>query len=236
MNNLSIRYYTQKIHRHQHQFHQLVLPLCGYIEIAMTHFAAPVGVAQCIVIPKNTLHAFKSDENARFIVADLLQLPDNLTTMSHPCFSIDDKLMSYLGFIEKQLQGETSEDETALCFNLFLLLLKQQTTHTYIDPRINNVLLVLKNDLSINYTLNDMAAMACLSITQFKAVFKQCMHISAIKHHTHLRMQHARSLLCYSDLPISIIAEQVGYNDPSAFSRAFYHHYKHSPRDFKKQR
>uniref|UniRef100_UPI00398C6748 helix-turn-helix domain-containing protein n=1 Tax=Salmonella enterica TaxID=28901 RepID=UPI00398C6748 len=49
-----------------------------------------------------------------------------------------------------------------------------------------------------------------------------------------LRMEHARSLLCYSDLAIAIIAEQVGYNDPSAFSRAFTCYFKQSPRNLKK--
>ncbi|MBB1505770.1 helix-turn-helix transcriptional regulator [Pseudoalteromonas sp. SG41-1] len=234
MNSLSIRYYTRKIHSHQHHYHQLVLPLCGYIELEMNNFAAPVGVGQCVVIPKNTLHAFKSDENARFIVADLLELPNNLTTMNAPCFSIDDKLMSYLSFTQKQLQGVTNIDEAALCFNLFLVLLRQQTTNATIDPRINNVLLLIKKDLSIDYTLNDMAAVAYLSVTQFKAVFKQCMHTSPVKHHTQLRMEHARSLLCYSDLPIAVIGEQVGYNDPSAFSRAFTCYFKQSPTRLKK--
>lgn len=68
---------------------------------------------------KKQLHAFKSDENARFIVADLDNLPTNLLTMPSPCFTIDDKLMSYLNFIDKQLHSKAADDESHLAFELF---------------------------------------------------------------------------------------------------------------------
>ncbi|CAM3769184.1 AraC family transcriptional regulator [Pseudoalteromonas mariniglutinosa] len=234
MNSLSVRYYTRTIQSHQHDYHQLVLPLYGYIEIEVANVAARVGVGQCIVIKKKQLHAFKSDENARFIVADLDNLPTNLLTMPSPCFTIDDKLMSYLNFIDKQLHSKAADDESHLAFELFLLLLSQQTAGNYIDPRINNVLLLLKNNLANNYTLVDMADTACLSVTQFKTVFKQCLHTSPVRYLTRLRMEHARSLLCNSDLPIAIIGQRVGYEDPSAFSRAFSLYYKQTPRELKR--
>ncbi|WP_350629915.1 helix-turn-helix domain-containing protein, partial [Pseudoalteromonas sp. Q36-MNA-CIBAN-0048] len=49
---------------------------------------------------------------------------------------------------------------------------------------------------------------------------------------TEKRMQKAKALLTHTDLPIQIIAEQVGYNDLSAFSRRFSLYFGLSPRLF----
>lgn len=43
----------------------------------------------------------------------------------------------------------------------------------------------------------------------------------------------AKRLLCYSDMPVSEIATQIGYDDPLYFSRAFKQSVGTSPRAFR---
>ncbi|WP_419535300.1 helix-turn-helix domain-containing protein [Endozoicomonas sp.] len=45
-------------------------------------------------------------------------------------------------------------------------------------------------------------------------------------------MEKAKALLTHTDLPIQLIAERVGYNDVSAFSRRFTSHFGLSPKAF----
>lgn len=44
-----------------------------------------------------------------------------------------------------------------------------------------------------------------------------------------LRLEHARHLLCHTDLPVKRIAHSTGYRDASAFSRAFRQHFGVAP-------
>ncbi|MDC9500589.1 cupin domain-containing protein [Pseudoalteromonas sp. Angola-18] len=117
MNKLSIRYYSQDINRHQHNYHQLVLPLHGEIFITLNNdFKTTVSTGSCIVIEKNVVHAFTADEAARFIVADLDVLPENLINLLCPKISIDSRLLSYLQFIEQQLLVVSDEKLTNSTF------------------------------------------------------------------------------------------------------------------------
>ena len=44
----------------------------------MVGYVGKVAVGECVVIPVTTDHAFKADETARFIVADMVELPQHL--------------------------------------------------------------------------------------------------------------------------------------------------------------
>lgn len=74
--------------------------------------------------------------------------------------------------------------------------------------------------------------MACLSPTQFKVLFKTNLGMSVQQYVTHHRMEKAKALLTHTDLPVQIVAERVGYNDLSAFSRRFSLHFGLPPRQF----
>ncbi|MBQ4798763.1 helix-turn-helix domain-containing protein [Pseudoalteromonas sp. MMG006] len=235
MNKLSIRYYSQDIKRHQHNYHQLVLPLHCEIHITLNdEFKTTVSTGSCIVIEQNVVHAFTADEAARFIVADLDALPDNLINLFCPKISIDNRLLSYLQFIEQQMLVVSDDALTHSTFDLFYLLLCEQVNHSNIDKRIDTVITTVKQNLAYPYTLKELADIACLSVTQFKTVFKKSTTMSALQYLTMLRIQHARALLIHSDLPIALVGERIGYNDASAFSRRFNLYFGQPPKAFAK--
>ncbi|NRB81644.1 MAG: AraC family transcriptional regulator, partial [Saccharospirillaceae bacterium] len=49
-NNLSIRAYTSQIRSHYHEFHQLVLPLHGAINIKVGDYTGKVSIGDCVII------------------------------------------------------------------------------------------------------------------------------------------------------------------------------------------
>lgn len=95
------------------------------------------------------MHAFTADEAARFIVADLDALPENLINLLYPKISIDSRLLSYLQFIEQQLLVVSDEKLTNSTFDLFYLLLCKQSSHSNIDKRIDNVITTVKQKFSL---------------------------------------------------------------------------------------
>src|SRR5690606_20388873 len=109
----------------------------------------------------------------------------------------------------------------AMTLELFLALLARQSFARKIDPRIQKAVQAMRDNLARSLTINELANIACLSTTQYKNLFKANLGVTTFQYLTQLRMERARALLTHSDYPIGLIAEQVGFQDPSAFSRSF---------------
>ncbi|MEG3753714.1 AraC family transcriptional regulator [Psychromonas arctica] len=232
--NLSIRAYSKQQKGHVHCYHQLVLPIIGTIIIELEGYTGKVSVGECVVIPAQVFHLFKANESARFIVADLNHLPDNLLSMSSSVFAMSAPLRSYLLFIEQQLQHKVDQSLEKMMIEMFSKLLSEQIAGEQIDPRIRAVLQSISDDLSQPLHVNQLAQLACLSPTQFKKVFKQCIGQSVLQYITEQRMEKAKALLTHTDIPVQLISEQVGYSDISAFSRRFSQFYQLSPRQIRR--
>ncbi|WP_325893122.1 AraC family transcriptional regulator [Grimontia sp. NTOU-MAR1] len=229
-NSLSIRAYTRKRQGHAHNYHQLVLPIKGTVQIELDNYSGAVIVGECIVIQAGTFHHFRANEAARFIVADMTELPHNITTPDFAVFSISAPFLSYLYFVEKQLENEVDKLLEEAIFSVFSCLLAQQKSNDVPDPRIRKVQAYIVEHLDTELSIQSLAAQACLSPTQFKKRFKEMLGISTFHYITLQRMEKAKALLTHTDLPVQIVSERVGYRDLSAFSRRFSTHFGMSPR------
>lgn len=239
---LSIRSYTHTMHAHTHDYCQLVLPLHGSIKISIeTAFGTgvpqelsdQVGPGRCVIIPAGAKHSFSADEQASFLVADLNQLPEPMSHLPTPFVAISSPLLSFCQFVEHQLQHQHVPALNEEIGALFLSLLAQERFQARYDPRIARTLDYLQKDLSQTTKLAELAEIACLSLSQYKTLFKQQTGVSTSQYLLKLRMQKARALLAHTDYPIGIIAEHVGYQDLSAFSRRFSDYFGQSPRHFR---
>lgn len=231
-NLLSIRSYTSHTRVHSHAYHQVVLPLAGSIDIQVEDYQGIVSLGEGIVIKAGEKHIFRAHEQARFIVADLNDLPDNIKALTRAVFSLTPPLLAYIQFIEQQLHYPLNSAIEKTSLQLFNQLLAEQTSTYTIDKRIESVLAALQKDIAKKWSLEDLSAIACLSLTQFKIVFRQSLAITPHQYITQQRMEKAKTLLVHTDLPIRLVAEQVGYHDLSAFSRRFSIYYGQSPSAF----
>ena len=229
---LSIRSYTLTMHAHAHSYHQLVLPIHGFIEINICGQHRDIGPGQCVVIHAATEHSFRANQQARFLVADVDTLPANIQAMQTPFLSVSSPMRAFCEFAEKQLQHQLNPRLEQSIGALFLQLLGEQDFKPPIDSRIARVQELLESDLSRTPSLAELASLACLSLSQYKTLFKQEVGKSTGQYLLELRMEKARALLAHTDYPISIVAEKVGYLDASAFSRRFSAHFGQPPRDF----
>ena len=108
-----------------------------------------------------------------------------------------------------------------LLFSLFWRLLEQQDFAARIDDRVMRAVTMIEQDLTHTHSIEDLAAAVCLSVSQFKALFRKALGRSCTEYLTMRRMDRARTLLMNTDIPVRIVAYEVGYSDPSAFSRRF---------------
>ncbi|KPM77090.1 MULTISPECIES: helix-turn-helix domain-containing protein [Cobetia] len=235
MTALSLRSYTPRADVHDHEYPQLVLPIRGHLDIQVGGYTGTVVTGECVIIRSGETHQFQAHDAARFIVADLDYLPDNLAATRRVVFSISTLLMNYLLFLEAQLQGKVDAQIDRLAIELFLGLLERQTCDKRVDRRLLRVLDVMNEQLDHPHDVASLAALAHLSPTQFHKIFRDNLGVSVKQYLTARRMERARAQLIHSDLSVQQVAEAVGYQNLSAFTRRFSHHFGMTPREMTRQ-
>lgn len=230
--HFSIRSYTRTMCSHVHNYHQLVLPLRGSIDIKVGLFSGLVGLGDCVLIKAGQQHDFRAHEDASFIVVDTHTIPDNMHKAQAEKFSINPALLSFMQYIEVQLNDKTTTQTQTRIFELFYHLLSEHIFSNHCDKRIANVVDIISLDPSQPFDNNELAKHACLSTSQFKKLFKENIGVTPQRYLTSLRMTKAKALLTHTDTPINIIATRVGYQNASAFSRQFKAFFGYSPKTF----
>ena len=233
--SLSIRAYEPAVQTHSHHFHQIVVPLRGSIEISLNEFNGSIAVGHCVIIQKNVDHSFKANRQARFLVADLYELPDSAKSLETPFATVSNAFKSFCLFADIQLSSQTNVVLEDSMVAVFKQLLSLQDFLPNIDRRISRALEHIENDLSKNHTLNSLASISSLSVSQFKVLFVKHTGKTLSQYLLMLRMEKARALLANTDMPISIVSEQTGYTDQSAFTRRFQSYHGISPSEYKKR-
>jgi len=233
--SLSIRAYEPAVQTHSHHFHQIVVPLRGSIEISLNEFDGSIAVGHCVIIQKNVDHSFKANKQARFLVADLYELPESAKSVKCPFATVSNAFKSFCLFADIQLSSQINEVLEDGMVAVFKQLLSLQDFLPNIDRRISRALEHIENDLSTNHTLNSLASISALSVSQFKVLFVKHTGKTLSQYLLMLRMEKARALLANTDMPINIVSEHTGYTDQSAFTRRFQSYHGISPSTYKKR-
>jgi AraC family transcriptional regulator len=99
-------------------------------------------------------------------------------------------------------------------------------------------LCVVKNILHSSYRdkldLSAISNMACLSVPQLIRHFKSVFHVTPHRYLISIRLQHATELLKQTHMPVHEITWQCGFENASAFCRAFKQEYGVQPDRFRR--
>ncbi|WP_230661608.1 helix-turn-helix transcriptional regulator [Psychrobacter sp. I-STPA10] len=233
-NSLYIRTYKQQIEGHTHHYHQITIPLFGNIKMRINDEVMTVYYGEVLIIKKNTYHQFQANEDFRFLVMNVTGSIDRLLPSAEDThFALDDKTLSYVAFVEKQLMSMRDANIEALMFDLLFELLSKLIYHNPIkkkmDARLYLAIQHIKKDIAARHSIQSLAKTACLSESQFKVIFKDYFDCTPYDYITNIRMQKAVALLLNTDKPIAIIAEECGYQSVTAFTRRFTQFYQHTP-------
>jgi AraC-like DNA-binding protein len=103
------------------------------------------------------------------------------------------------------------------------------------QSRIDRVCTYLNQYYKHNLRLEKVAAIANMSTTAFCRFFKTSTGKSFVKYLNELRIGHACKLLIESELTISEICFEVGFNNVSNFNRRFFELHVMSPKEYRKE-
>ncbi|HLZ85790.1 MAG TPA: AraC family transcriptional regulator [Puia sp.] len=211
--------------------------------------------------PADVLSIFFKKEFARAIFHDashneetLLDDPanpgNNPVEFFQTLYSIEPELQTQLTafIIHLETQGYDSDaaDEHLIFILRYLILThRSQQTHTIrVDAQkpstrleIFKRLCIAKDLLHSSYKqpldLQTLSRNACLSVPQLIRQFRSVFHTTPHRYLVKLRLEHAAHLLTTTTLPVREITWQCGFENPSAFCRAFRSAYNTQPQNFR---
>lgn len=96
----------------------------------------------------------------------------------------------------------------------------EQTKSGY-QERLNRVLDHMERHLDEELALDALAEVACFSPYHFHRIFSGMVGEGVAAHLRRLRLERAANRLSFTQLPVTDIALNAGYDSPEAFSRAF---------------
>src|ERR1700677_2920960 len=98
-----------------------------------------------------------------------------------------------------------------------------------LDPQIGRALSAIHRDPGHDWTVEELARACHLSRSAFAARFVARVGKPPATYLAHVRLDAATGLLRDTTLPVTLIAENVGYTSEAAFSRAFKNRYGTPP-------
>lgn len=123
---------------------------------------------------------------------------------------------------------------------LILLLLQTNNAATIAElmanlfsPRQASLKEVIQHHLFSDFSVNELAKLAGLSLSSFKRAFQNIYHDTPANYLRSKKMEKAMDLLKQSDYSVSEICFQIGFNDTSHFTKGFKKHTGQSPLAFK---
>ncbi len=95
--------------------------------------------------------------------------------------------------------------------------------------RIKPAVALIRQDLSVRRSREELAAACHLSPAHFSRQFRRIIGCSPVRFDAELRLREAAALLKNRALSIEQIAQNVGFDDPGYFSRCFKNHFGMTP-------
>ncbi|MEN8157160.1 MAG: AraC family transcriptional regulator [Bacteroidota bacterium] len=143
--------------------------------------------------------------------------------------------------IFNELEGPFDPDSTIiqnLVENLFRQL-HRATTRKPAFSKVPENISQIKRYIDLNFekafSLKELSGISNLAPTYMCGQFRRCFGYPPIEYRTRVRIHHACEMLRDYDLPISEIAQRVGYSDVYHFSRQFKQQTNISPGRYRKQ-
>lgn len=216
---------------------QCVILVCtrgsGWCEIdGVRH---PVQAGQVVLLPPGTPHSYGADTGAPWTLwwlhvvgrdlAEFLRVAG--VTASAPVRELSDtyRIVALVEEIVQAMERDQTFASTlaasGAAWHLMALLCAERTAGAPKVSAIDQAIEYLRQHVTDQISIGDLARMARLSPSHFAARFRQETGSSPLKYQTQLRMSRARELLDTTDLPVAQIAARVGYADPFYFARQF---------------
>ncbi|PWE56191.1 AraC family transcriptional regulator [Metarhizobium album] len=223
---LSFRSYGGEAELHCHNFHQIVLPRLGVLELEIGGKGGVVASGRGAVIPAGTRHAFRAGGRNGFIVVDArcpaLDEPAVARYSASAFFEIRPAVQALLDHLSAAAgDGEVSASlRTNWCSLLYSALSQPAKPSAESSTRyLDRALAFMRAHVDRPLGVSDIAREAGVGETRLHGLFRT--HHGTTPHAMlmEMRLDAALDLLANTELPIADIALLTGHPDQSALTR-----------------
>lgn len=174
---------------------------------------------------------------------DFLQDKEDLASIGHKTYPASTSLKSYIDSLTYYFDnpGVATPELLKVKLKELILLLAQTDNaqmvrtllHAKIDPAVMDFQTVIAANVYNNLTLEELAALTNLSLSSFKREFAKHYDCSPARYFRQKKLEKAARLLRQSQLRISDIAFDCGFNDLAHFSKTFQKDHGLSPSEYR---
>ena len=238
-------------HRHLH-LHQLFLLTSGQINLTLDDQPKAVEPPIVINIPRGTVHGFSFSAGTEGYVVtlpaddfpELFAPPAETAAALAKVFTLPADPALCRRFQALALaHGENATFRRTLVRAEAGALIAQATEKAYeilaervpVDPRIQRFAAMVRDSVTQGFSLQSMAQALALSPRHLSRLCKAETGLSAHRFSEAQKMREACRLLVYTRMSAQQIAYQLGFDDPSYFSRVFQRNFHCSPNAYRNQ-
>lgn len=226
--SLSIRSYGARESVHAHEFHQIVLPVRGAMEMRVGDATGSIGALNGVMMVGGTQHAFRALGENRFVVVDVpaaAAFPDGIVARAAaaPFFAIDEPLAHLARYVSGEASSGRLDDGAA---SHVTALLANSLGRQFAGPdrrpaAIRRALAIIDARYAEPLTIAELARSAGMSASRFHERFRREIGRTPADWLAAIRLDRAADLLRETRMPIVEIALSVGFSDQSALTRSF---------------
>ena len=225
------RIYDDRFSTHSHLYGQLILPIKGKLYIETDCKKLEIDRKKIFFLPPDCEHMFKAQESNEFLTLDIdkqiLNDNDMKKLSGGKEIEFDDKWKA----IEYLLLNECARTNNSAAINSLFEYCYQLIAEEAESKSIQYI----NEHFYENIDLKTLADIEHYNMSYYSDWFKNNMNITVTEYIKNLRIKKAKELMTETDLSILQIAQRVGYEHNSSFTRAFKETEGISPAQFRKE-
>lgn len=205
------------------------------------------GAGDLVLVPASTRHSFHLPENMHASkywfhfslctegdsVFDRYELPLCIKVRERDRTRIEELFSSVISDGEGDAVWQCKK-MSAVCelSYYFLSNCEKKEKHRF-DRTLDSVIRYINENIRSDISLAELASVACLSPNYLARRFTEKLGTSPLRYVHMLRMEKAKKMLFDGESRIAEVMREIGFDDPSYFSRAFKAYTGYSPRVYK---
>jgi AraC-like DNA-binding protein len=226
--SLSLRSYRGRERAHAHDFHQIVIPVIGAMEVRVGDAVGAIASSSAVLIVSGTPHQGCVLGENRFVVFEVPRagfLPESIVVRAcaAPFFPIDEPLDHLARYVSSEASSGTLGEGLARHAAALLadsIGRKFATRERHAEP-ILRALAIIEERYAEPLTVVELARAAGMGVSRFHEQFQRETGHTPGERVATTRLDRAEDLLRETRLPIAEIALAVGFSDQSALTRSF---------------
>ena len=211
---VELRSYPPEIGHHQHDYHQVILPCDGVMELETDRGNGRVGGGVAAFIAAGDRHSFAASDKGRFIVLDL---PEKLRHRVPAFFHVDPALRGLIDYFHAAGASALHGAWSALVIDRLAAILPPADRETL---ALDRAIAFMRDHLDQPLRVDQVARAAGLGASRLHRLFRARMDTTPHACLGALRLDRAEALLAEGRLSIPEIALATGHADQSALTRA----------------